>query len=463
MGADPTPDGEQPPEPEENWDLTAVDWASLPLDDPAWDALDDLDIDVGGDGPPGTPPDPSQRSWRHPSEVAAARAHLERSNLDDAKRVHPAGGLVTASRQGNGRLLLTVAAGVLIVAAVAIRSLDEDTMLAESAAMTVTTSGAVVAPSTSSQPRPTIPVITVFASVPDPDPAVEPAQVYEPRRLPPAYAFEVMSGDDEFTSAPIGTALRLDGLAPDLLVTSATALAGRSSVTLASYAATPDRPRLVEATLVAEDQSSDIALLRIVDARSLVATSAPLDTARRNAVGSDVQIQAGQPHGQHAGKVLGVDETSIETSASVPIGHLGSAVVSKAGRVMGIVVNGPSMLATAIPVDVAAEVAQNLADYGHASPNWLGMTVTSAEGLVEVVAVASLGPAELAGITSGDRLLGASGQLITSPYQLAEFVSNAVMDESIDVVIERQGSVESVQIVIGERPRLERGPIHIDT
>jgi S1-C subfamily serine protease len=462
VGADRTPGGAESPEPEENWDPAAIDWASLPADDPLWDALDDLDIDLDDDGPPGAPPDPSQRSWRHPSEVAAAQAHLHRADLDDAKREHPAGGLLASPRTGNGRLILTVAAGVLVVAALAIRSLDEDVMLTETAAMTLTAPTTVDVPETAeSQPDSIAPIITVSAQ----DPAAPPAQarVDELPRMPPAYAFGVLGGGDEMTSEPIGTALRLDGLAPDLLVTSATALAGRSSVTLASYTTALDRPRLVEASVVGEDPASDIALLRIDDAQSVIATPAPLSGARPEVVGSEVEVRAGQPHRLHAGKVLDVDANSIETSASVPTGHLGSALVSRTGRVMGIVVNGPSMLATAIPIEIAARVAQNLADYGHASPNWLGITVTSTEGLVEVVAVAPLGPAERAGIISGDRLLGASGRLITSPDQLADLVSNATMEEAVDVVIERDGSVESVQITIGQRPLVEPGPVHVDT
>ncbi|MBT8241139.1 MAG: hypothetical protein KJN63_07915, partial [Acidimicrobiia bacterium] len=81
MGAERTPDGHEPdegtdPGPVPDADPASIDWSEVPIDDPRWELLDEIELD--DDTPSGAPPDPSQRSWRHPSEVAAANAHMER-------------------------------------------------------------------------------------------------------------------------------------------------------------------------------------------------------------------------------------------------------------------------------------------------------------------------------------------------------------------------------------------------
>ena len=483
MGAHDTPLGGGSPDPSDDWNASEIDWETLPLDHPAWDILDDdLDIDLDDDTPPGIPPDPSQRTWRHPSEIAAANAHMDRANLDDAKRMHPTA-LGAAFRDTtlvqhptrNNRLLIGVAAGALVVAAFSMQSFGgaDSTVtqtLQEVGLPNPTVEGdlgSILGSAVASSTLPSDSTGPVAEQDLTADETGDSPRPYESVLLnavkpPPAYAFEVLSGADLALASTLGTAIRLDGMEADLLVTSATAVAGLKVVTLASYEPGNDRPTLLRATVLSEDAATDIAVLRLEESDSS-ATFAPLGSQGAGTVGTAVQIRAGLPHGRYSGKVLSADDSEIATSVPVPEGHMGSALVNESGRVVGLVVYDDSRLARAIPSDTCLTVARNLAQFGYPSPNWLGMTVTSAEGMVEVVSTVPEGPAHRAGVLVGDRLVGAAGMIMTEPQQLGDAVAAAEMGELIDVIIQRNEDIVSLAVTVGQRPATEDSADQVDT
>ncbi len=496
MGAHDTPFGANTPDPSEGHEPGAdmdepeaaldpgtIDWETLPLDHPAWDVLDDdfdmdLDDDVGN-GPPGVPPDPSQRTWRHPSEIAAANAHLERANKDDARRMHPASAgssirptpLVQQPNRSNRRLV-GMAAGAVVVAALSIQAFSgNETTLTTTmpepgeAALTVTTALSPLTGAALAEPGVTTDPGQSADSAPVP--GTEDSRTYEAvvqnrTKTPPAYAYELISGPDASLTSPRGTALRLEGMDDDLLVTSATAVGGLQAVSLAAYSIGHEEPEIVSARVVAVDPATDIAVLQL-DQPAPVTASAPIAAIGNAPVGAEVQIRAGGPHANYSGKVLSVSETELTTSAPVPVGHMGSAVVNVHGRVVGIVVNSDSRLASAVPATTCLEVANNLARYGFASPNWVGMRVTMAEGMVEVVSTVPGGPADTAGVYAGDRLVGAAGALLTGAGQLGEAVATAEPGAPIDMIIQRGEDALSLTIKVGQRPPTEELAIELDT
>ena len=483
MGAHDTPSGGSSSDPSDGWDANAIDWETLPLDHPAWDILDDdPDFDLDDETAPGIPPDPSQRTWRHPSEIAAANAHMDRANLDDAKRMHPTA-LGTTFRDTtlvqhptrNNRLLIGVAAGALVVAAFSMQSfgggdstitqtlqevgLPNPTVEDDLGSVLGSAAASSTVPSEWIDPTAEQDLTTDQT---DDGPRSYESVMLNPVKPPPGYAFEVLSGADLSLASTLGTAIRLDGMDADLLVTSATAVAGLKVVTLASHEPGTDLPTLLRATVLSEDAATDIAVLRL-EQSDASATFAPLGSDGAGTVGTAVQIRAGLPQVRYSGKVLSVDNNELATSVPVPEGHMGSALVNDSGRVVGLVVHDDSRLARAISSETCLAVARNLAQFGYPSPNWLGMTVTSAEGMVEVISTVPEGPAHRAGVLVGDRLVGAAGMIMTEPQQLGDAVAAAEMGELIDVIIQRNEEIVSLGLTVGQRPATEDSADQVDT
>lgn len=467
VGADSQPEGHEPED--TPFDPASVDWSQLPLDDPRWELIDDVDLDDDDEDDRHLPPDPSQRAWRHPAEIAAANAHMERSMLEDARNGHPSAlGTETVESTLPSRVMLAVAAGALVVAGAAIWSTNRETVASETAAVTEAVAAATNTESIGSVAVDDLSPSTTVVPFTDPDPSTDStlgsgaALLIEQIEAPPAWAYQVLSGGDELTSTTLATAVRFSSLDPELLVTSASALGDRTTVTLAQQEPDSDRPRLSTGVVLGTDAETDIAVIRMgVPGES--ARSARIVSSTDNLVGSDVSVRSGVGTRPHEGTVLAVGNDFIETSAPSPEGHLGAALTNRYGRVVGLVVNGSSMLASAIPADETVRIAANIADYGRANPNWLGLTVTTEDGLVKVVAVVEGGPADSAGIQVDDRLLGVNGSLILTPDHLSEAVAAERPGADLSLVIERNDEIQTLDCQVGQRPKTASTPVWIDT
>ena len=483
MGADQPPEELGPDNAtNDDFDPDAIDWSKVPLDDPRWDLLDEddfvsdeeitgsdeeirgsapnvtgsdeeiigssatvtgsdaetieIDLDAplaaddtplrADDAPLGPPPDPSQRTWRHPSEVAAANAHMQRFLAEDARAKHPASRqpVITSRIDGaangtSGRLLLAVAAGAIVIAGVSIWNVSREVVVTDAETAAVSPAPiAVISQSASAENSALAPSTTLAPVEQEATPTTNSsgfgALIAQTVAAPPAWAYEVLSGEDDLTSATLASAIRLDGLDPEFLITSASALGSRSEVKLAGYDFNGE-PMLMSAALVGSDVDSDIAVLR-VDVADAGDESASVGSQSLYELGSPIEVRPGVPVKPHSGTILSISQNEMTTSAPVPVGHLGAAIVNSNGSVVGMVVAGSSMLATAIPADEARRIASNIADYGVANPNWLGITITNVDGLAEVVSVVEGSPAADAGLLPGDRLIGAGGQIIVTTF-----------------------------------------------
>ncbi|MBT8241397.1 MAG: S1C family serine protease, partial [Acidimicrobiia bacterium] len=368
-----------------------------------------------------------------------------------------------SSPVGNGRVILAFAAGALVIAAISIWSNSPDSVISDTAAAVSIVSsppelglaqGTAVA-SLGESPIPT----TTTTEVSSRSAQALYAETVSP---PPPWAYEVLSGSDGFGSSTLATAIRIDGLTPEFLITSASALGQRREVMLKGHAPGREQPELMPALVVGSDSGSDIAVLR-VGVGNETPFAASIGSQDLAELGSAVEIRSGVPSTAHSGKILSMTADVIETSAPIPTGHLGAAVVNARGRVIGVVVDSPSMLASAIPVAECQRIAANIADYGVANPNWLGITITMSDGLVEVVDVVADGPADRAGISVGDRLLGAGGSVVITPDQLGEIVAAQAPDTPLEMVVDRGGSVSSVAVTVGQKPKASLSPSWVDT
>ena len=226
------------------------------------------------------------------------------------------------------------------------------------------------------------------------------------------------------------------------------------------------------ATLVGEDTTSDIAVIKI-DADGLK-------------VGQSV-MAVGNPLGELGGTVTGgmisalnrsvtiqgsssVNTMSlIQMDASVSPGNSGGGLFNMNGELIGIV-NAKSSssdaegLGFAIPINDAIKVAQELLENGYVTGRpYLGITYLAVEDAqtaaqlgvnaygVYVVEVVKGGPAEKAGLQAGDRIVSVDGTEIASKDDLGTLMQKHAAGDTLSITIAREGQMQTVNVTLGEK------------
>ena len=237
------------------------------------------------------------------------------------------------------------------------------------------------------------------------------------------------------------------------------------------------------ATLVGEDTTSDIAVIKI-DADGL--TPATVGDSDSLKVGQSV-MAVGNPLGELGGTVTGgmisalnrsvtiqgsssVNTMSlIQMDASVSPGNSGGGLFNMNGELVGIV-NAKSSssdaegLGFAIPINDAIKVAQELLENGYVTGRpYLGITylaVTDAQTAsqlgvnaygVYVVEVVKGGPAEKAGLQAGDRIVSVDGTEIASKDDLGTLMQKHAAGDTLSITIAREGQMQTVNVTLGEK------------
>ena len=237
------------------------------------------------------------------------------------------------------------------------------------------------------------------------------------------------------------------------------------------------------ATLVGEDTTSDIAVIKI-DADGL--TPATVGNSDSLKVGQSV-MAVGNPLGELGGTVTGgmisalnrsvtiqgsssVNTMSlIQMDASVSPGNSGGGLFNMNGELVGIV-NAKSSssdaegLGFAIPINDAIKVAQELLENGYVTGRpYLGITylaVTDAQTAsqlgvnaygVYVVEVVKGGPAEKAGLQAGDRIVSVYGTEIASKDDLGTLMQKHAAGDTLSITIAREGQMQTVNVTLGEK------------
>ena len=237
------------------------------------------------------------------------------------------------------------------------------------------------------------------------------------------------------------------------------------------------------ATLVGEDTTSDIAVIKI-DADGL--TPATVGNSDSLKVGQSV-MAVGNPLGELGGTVTGgmisalnrsvtiqgsssVNTMSlIQMDASVSPGNSGGGLFNMNGELVGIV-NAKSSssdaegLGFAIPINDAIKVAQELLENGYVTGRpYLGITYLAVEDAqtaaqlgvnaygVYVVEVVKGGPAEKAGLQAGDRIVSVDGTEIASKDDLGTLMQKHAAGDTLSVTIAREGQMQTVNVTLGEK------------
>lgn len=160
----------------------------------------------------------------------------------------------------------------------------------------------------------------------------------------------------------------------------------------------------------------------------------------------------------------------IQTDAAISPGNSGGALVNGQGEVVGISEAyippqaGAVSLGFAIPAGTAVEVAEELLEDGTAEHAFLGLvpgTVTAqiaaqlgldVDRGVAVLAVERGGPADEAGVQTGDILITLEDEPLGSSEQLLAALRGFNPGDTVAVEVIRDGETSVLDIVLGERP-----------
>ena len=237
------------------------------------------------------------------------------------------------------------------------------------------------------------------------------------------------------------------------------------------------------ATVVGEDDTSDVAVLKI-DATGL--PPATVGDSDSLSVGDSV-LAVGNPLGELGGTVTsgivsalnrsvtiqGTSSTNtmslIQMDASVSPGNSGGGLFNMNGELIGLV-NAKSSssdaegLGFAIPINDAIQVAQDLLENGYVSGRpYMGITyiaVTDAQTAAQlnvnaygvyVVDVVQGGPADKAGLKAGDRIVSIDGTEIAQKDDLGTLMQQHTAGDTLSITVARDGQMQTVSLTLGEK------------
>lgn len=381
-------------------------------------------------------PDPLDRIWRHPSELAGELAGTEFVGTEFVgtersrrarHRADPAAHDRGRERRGRSRRWLVpvgaalAGAGGTLALLVAFGSVSLD-RTADTAAADATR----------------VPAPKAIAT----------------RLAPSIVAVSVRNADGLRRGS--GICIRHEGE----ILTSARLVAGADRVDVL----TVDGMR-AQATVVGIDPTTDLALLRIDEPVIAV------EIARTRAGVGDPVYAVGADGSGHAtpwvsrgivastdGLVAIADGPAmaglIQTDAIVDAAGAGGALVDDDGNVIGVlfapIANRPG--AMALPIDLATQVADRLRTLGRADHGWLGVSgVDTPEG-PWVVAVTDHGPAARSGLEVGDVVHSVDGRVVSTMAEVTAVVRRNWPGEQIEIEVARAGRSLLVRVRVAPPP-----------
>jgi putative serine protease PepD len=231
----------------------------------------------------------------------------------------------------------------------------------------------------------------------------------------------------------------------------------------------------IPARVVGTDPSTDIALLD-VDESKVEGGVKPLQLGESNDLRpGQPAIAIGSPFGLQGTVTSGIVSALgreiqapngftisgvIQTDAAINPGNSGGPLLDGDGRVIGV----NSQIATggggansgvgfAVPIDTVKAVVPQLKEDGRIDRAFIGVTSTEAAprdgALVQDVTGE---PAADAGMQPGDLIVKLGDRTISSPSDLGEAVLAHEPGDTVDVVVERNGDRETLEVTLGTRP-----------
>ena len=243
-----------------------------------------------------------------------------------------------------------------------------------------------------------------------------------------------------------------------------------------------------EAKLVGTDPTNDVAVLKI-DAKGL--TPATYGNSDQLEVG-DMAVVIGNPLGELGGTVtagiisatdreLSIDGKTmhlLQTDGSINPGNSGGGLFNGSGQLVGLVVAKSARsdvegLGFAIPINTAADVAQQLIDKGYVSGQpFTGMTYQEGSsgsdtynsfdslfgGSTSGVYIYSVNGenAKKAGFQPGDQVFAVDGQEITTFDELSSIITSHKVGDKLTFTIIRDGTQKNIKLELEEKTEADQ-------
>ena len=302
-----------------------------------------------------------------------------------------------------------------------------------------------------------------FPNIDEDDPMFEFFRRFIPRQPGP--------GPREFQSRSLGSGFVISG--DGYILTNAHVVDNADEITVKLTDKREYRARVIGA-----DKRTDIALLKI-EASGL--PTVRLGDPNRLKVGEWV-VAIGSPFGFESTVTAGIVSAKgrslpqenfvpfIQTDAAINPGNSGGPLFNMKGEVVGINsqiysrTGGFMGLSFAIPIDVAMDVQAQLRQSGRVSRGRIGVVIQEVSkelaesfGLSKpagalVNAVEKGGPAEKAGVETGDIILKFDGKPVANSGDLPRLVGNTKPGSRMSMEIWRKGSSREITVTVGEMP-----------
>jgi putative serine protease PepD len=225
------------------------------------------------------------------------------------------------------------------------------------------------------------------------------------------------------------------------------------------------------AKVVGTDPSTDVAVIKVDAPKSELH---PLAFANSNQVQvGDGVVAIGSPFGLEGtvttGIVSALNRTiqapnnftisgAIQTDAAINHGNSGGPLLDADGNVVGVNAQiesdsgGNDGVGFAIPSSMVQSVAQQLISSGRVQHAYLGVQLTDSSGGAGVAQVSSGGPADDAGVRSGDVITAIDGKAVANSDALVSVVNSHKSGDEVTLKVRRGGNTTDIKVKLGTRP-----------
>ena len=237
------------------------------------------------------------------------------------------------------------------------------------------------------------------------------------------------------------------------------------------------------AEIIGRDEKTDLAVLKVKSTKKLTAVKFGNSDVLRvgdwvlaigNPFGLGGTVTAGIVSARQRDINAGPYDDFIQTDASINRGNSGGPMFNVSGEVIGIntAIFSPSGgsvgIGFAIPSALAKPVIDQIVEFGRTRRGWLGVRIQSmtddiAESLglkdtrgALVATITPGGPAEKAGLQTGDVILEFNGAPVTDIKSFPRMVAATPINKAVDLTYWRDGRRVTAKVTVGELEKAEK-------